>query len=183
MIKISEIGGLYQSTPENLRDAHTKAFMYACDRQFAKLLERAERVKVWCAIEQVEEKYLDLLAAENRVHYYDAALPPETKRQLILNAFIWHMYAGTPGAVEELVQAIFGDGKVQEWFEYGGKPYRFKILTNATLTPEINENFSMMIEKVKNVRSLMDSIIISRKTEQNIYTGIVSRSCSKSVIY
>ena len=39
MINITDVGGLYQSTPVNLRDAKTKAFMYACDRQIAKLLE------------------------------------------------------------------------------------------------------------------------------------------------
>lgn len=182
MTSISEIGGLYQSTPENLKDAATKAFMYACDKQFSKLLQRAEKVKVWCAIQNVDEKCLDLLAAENRVQYYDTSLSLETKRQLVLNSFIWHMYAGTPGAVEELVQAVFGEGMVQEWFEYDGEPFHFKISTNATLTPEINEIFSTMIEKVKNTRSIMEPIIISRKSELEIYTGMVSMKYSKTII-
>ena len=74
MTSISDIGGLYQSTPDNLRDAQTKAFMYTCDKQIAKLLTFAEKAKVWCAVETVDEKFLDYLAAECRALLYNSSI-------------------------------------------------------------------------------------------------------------
>ena len=37
---------------------------------------------------------------------------------------------GTRRAVERVVTAYFGSGQVQHWYEYGGRPHFFKILTN-----------------------------------------------------
>ena len=83
MINITDVGGLYQSTPVNLRDAKTKAFMYACDRQIAKLLERSKKTMVWCAIENVDEKYLDYLAADCRALFYNSSLSADVKSCLL----------------------------------------------------------------------------------------------------
>ena len=58
-----------------------------------------------------------------------------------------------------------------EKFEYGGKPYWFKIKTNAILTEDMNTFFSDMIRRVKNTRSHIEAIEIHRTIEQTIYAG------------
>ena len=105
---------------------------------------------------------MDLLAVELDTQYYDTSLPIDSKRNLIKGTLVWYMSAGTPSAVEELVTAVFGEGEVKEWYEYGGDPYFFKIETNAYLTPDINAQFAKMILRVKNARSHLEAIEIHR---------------------
>jgi len=165
MISIFDIGGLYQSTPENLRDARTKAYMYACDKQIRKLLACAENAKVWCAIENVDEKYLDYLAAECRALLYDSSFPENAKRKLIANSQYWHAKLGISSTLEEVVNSAFPDKDtfVLEWFDYGGKPFRFKLLTDADMDQESRDEFFRMISEVKNARSILDGFDIYRK--------------------
>jgi len=135
MISLSEIGGLYQSIPANLKDARTKAFAYACDRQIERLLKCAEKTRVLCDIENVDEKYLDYLEADSRALFYHSELAPDVKRELIINSPYWYMKLGTLTALEEIVTTVFGEGKVEEWFQYGGEHYHFRIhVTNANVT-------------------------------------------------
>lgn len=170
MISLSEIGGLYMSVPDNIKDAQTKAFMYACDRQIKKLLEYAEKVKVWCAIDSLDEGYLDYVAADIRPLFYESTLAPDIKRKLIANSQYWHMKLGTSAAVEEMINTVFGKGKVQEWYQYGGQPYYFKILTDAPMNPESIKQFQEMIARVKNTRSLLDTIEFNRILEICLYS-------------
>ena len=173
MINLSEVGGLYQSLPANLKDAKTKAFMYACDRQIEKLLQCAEKVKVWCEIESVDEKYLDFIAEECRALFYSTGLDAEKKRQLIANTQYWYMKLGTLSAIKEMVDIVFpsAGNAVTEWHEYGGEPYHFKVSADAESSQEGIEEFRRMVEKVKNARSLFDALDFTRVLEQKIYSG------------
>lgn len=172
MINLSDIGGLYLSLPANLKDARTKAFMYACDRQIEKLLQYTEKVKVWCAIEAVDEKHLDFIAEECRALFYSTELDPEKKRQLIINTQYWYMKLGTLSAIKEMVDIVFpgAENAVTEWHEYGGEPYHFKVSADADSSQEGIEEFRRMIEKVKNARSLFDGLEFRRELIQKIYS-------------
>lgn len=142
-------------------------------QQATQLLSRfTNRVYIYTAIDQQPDEVLDLLAAELRTQYYRESLDIGSKRRLVKNTLIWYMKAGTPEAVEELVAAVFGEGEVKEWFEYGGDPYKFKIKTNAMLTPEMSDFFSIMIKRVKNTRSYLEAIEIHRTVDQPLYTGV-----------
>lgn len=193
MISLSEVGGLYLSTPANIKDARTKAFMYACDRQIKKLLERAEKIKVWCAIESVDEKYLDYMAADCRALFYNSSLAPDVKRKLIANSQYWYMKLGTSAAMEEMINIVFqnSDTSVEEWFSYGGNPFHFRVAVGKTVSKESIEEFLYYLSKVKNARSIFDYLSF-RKNEKaflhaNIANGIFIRigrgisSYSKSV--
>lgn len=178
MTNLLEVGGLFQSTPPNLKDARTKAFMYACDRQIKKLLEQAEKAKVWCAIESVDEKYLDHMAADCRTLFYNSSLDPDVKRKLIANSYYWYMKLGTSAAVEEILNIVLQNSYtfIQEWFDYNGQPYRFKIKTNALLEKDSYEYFSDIIKKVKNERSQLDTIDLFRDISQDVYFGVANTS-------
>lgn len=109
------------------------------------------------------------MAAELRTQYYRQDLDIGTKRRLVKGTLSWYMTAGTPEAVEELIQAVFGEGEVKEWFEYDGKPYYFKVVTSAILTPDISDFFIKMIQRVKNTRSHLDAVEIRRTIKQSLY--------------
>ena len=76
------------------------------------------------------------------------------------------MQAGTPGAVAEMVKIVFGDGEIVEWPDFKDPPYTpgtFDIVTDAQLTPVILDYFTSVINRVKNVRSHLRKISITRK--------------------
>ena len=61
---------------------------------------------------------------------------------------------------------------MEEWFEYGGEPYNFKVKTSAALTQEANAFFSSMIRLVKNTRSHLEAIETVRPARQTVYAGV-----------
>lgn len=173
MINVSEVGGLYQSVPANIKDSRTKAFMYACDQQIKKLLERAEKIKVWCAVESVDEKYLDHMAADCRALFYNSGLPSEVKRQLIENSQYWYMKLGTSAAMEEMINIVFrnNDTSIEEWTTYAGEKFHFRIATSSAVTTVEISEFLKYINEVKNARSIFDNLTLQSNTDLSLEGG------------
>ncbi|MBR1476892.1 MAG: phage tail protein [Lachnospiraceae bacterium] len=154
---------------------HYIAVSYAIKKAVKRLYEYCQRVRIYAAIDYADENVLDMLALDLNTQYYEESLNIDIKRSLIKSTLLWYSKAGTPAAVEELAQAVFGIGKISEWYEYGGQPYMFKIKTNAPLTPEGTGYFMAMIEKVKNARSHLEDIELCREIEQTLYAGTAYR--------
>jgi len=122
---------------------------------------------------------VDLLAWQFHVDFYDPALPFDIRRELTANSLPWHMKKGTPGVVEEIVTAVFEDAVIDEWFEYGGMPYRFRISTEITnFTADVLNNLIIAIFTVKNTRSWIDYIDIVNRSNANWYAamGVIEES-------
>lgn len=151
--------------------SESKALSYALNKALKRLIDFCANISVYAAIDLAEDEVLDLLAVELNTQYYDTSLPIENKRQLIKNTFIWYQNSGTASTVEELIAAVFGEGSVSEWFEYGDDPYYFKITTNAQLTPDIVNQFTAILKRAKNVRSHIRHIDIHRTVDQHEYVG------------
>jgi len=114
---------------------------------------------------------LDILAWGLHVDFYDSAFPTEVKQELVAKSLDWHTRKGTPSAVEEVVAAAFNDAEVSEWFEYGGRPYRFKIsINNAGNKEDISrariQSIIDAVKSMKNTRSWLESIIIQTTMEE-----------------
>lgn len=154
------LGGPYRTDPE------VQALAYAIRAGTQLLIKYTDNATVMGAIEKAPEEALDLLAAELRTQYYDVAYSPSIKRSLLQNTMRWYQIAGTKAAVEELAQTIFGNCTVEEWFEYGGEPYHFRVITNALAEPDNIEQFTTLLRSIKNVRSHLDSVSIHRIIHQ-----------------
>jgi phage tail P2-like protein len=158
--------------PESLRnDEDTKAIMQAVSEEMQRLFQKFEELQS----EEIPEFLLDLIAFEKHVDFYSNDLPVEQKRELINRSTFFHRQKGTPAAVEELITTVFGEGKVVEWFEYGGQPYYFKVVTNnRSVTQEKAEQFLQALSAVKNVRSVLEKIELTQAEEMNLYfAGVV----------
>ncbi len=156
-------GQLTDIMPGNItKKPEVKALSYALQQACRLLYRYSRRLYIYSNLDEQPEDVIDLLASELRTQYYRSTLDLDTKRRLVKNTLIWYMSAGTPHAVEELVIDVFGEGKVSEWFEYGGNPYCFKIITDTVLTEGMMGTFSVMISRVKNTRSHLDGIEIQR---------------------
>ena len=154
-----------------MKNPEARALSYALQQACRLLYHYSQKIYIYASLDMQPEEVIDLLALEFRTQYYRNSLDLETKRRLVKNTLIWHMGAGTPEAVEELVATVFGEGEVEEWFEYGGQPYCFKVRTDAILTEGMADYFSKMIRQVKNARSHIDSVEIHRTVGQVQHTG------------
>ena len=119
---------------------------------------------------------LDLLAWQFHVDAYDAInFTDETKRELIRTSIAWHRIKGTPAAVEMVLAVAFANARIEEWFDYGGDPYYFRLYIKGTAySPGSFQSFWRMFWDAKNVRSHLDRVIQDLSPDEpiKIYTGI-----------
>ncbi len=156
------------------RTPEVQAISYAMARQIKKMCVRMEKEKVYIAIENLSEDVLDLLAIEMRSQYYSDAMGMREKKEIIKNTMKWYMKAGTTSAVKEMVNVIFGEGRVVEWFDFkeGEKiPGTFEIETEAGLTTEIMAEVSEKIKNVKNTRSHIRRVKTLRADKGTVRVG------------
>lgn len=162
-----------QILPSNLKyDNNVQAISYAIKNALNKAIHYSKLISVYATIDNLPEQILDLIAVESRTQYYDENFKIETKREILKNTLIWYYKAGTPSAIEELIVAVFGQGEVQEWFEYGGNAFEFRIKSDANLTLESIKEFNRLIRSVKNARSHLSETEFARTIEQNLYISV-----------
>ena len=169
--------------PQFMRnDEANVALSHAMDSLLAEPAKRSRILRKWDQIDNMNHTQLDEMAWEFNIDWWDSAFTLEQKRAVIKTCYRIHEKRGTKWAVEELVTAAFGMGKVTEWFEYGGDPYWFKIRTSATLTKDGMAYFLSMIDKVKSARSHVEMIEVTRTIDQNMHAGTAQLSFAKCVI-
>ena len=69
-----------------------------------------------------------------------------------------------------------------EWFNFGGAPGTFKILTSAKLNDSSLKQFQNIISKVKNISSSLISVEQSCKIDVDLYVGASIVQSMKTVI-
>lgn len=144
------------------------------DKEFQALTSYIKKVLTFADIDHADEGVVDLLAVELNTDFYNNTLPLEVKRKLVKNALIYKYTKGTAYALELLIKELFGDGEVVEWFEYGGKPYYFKVLTtNTSVTNDELQKFIKAVNAIKNTRSYLEKIEITTIDEMKLYFGNV----------
>lgn len=150
-------------------------------RSLANLLASIEHTKIYARIDQLGETALDALAKDFDVAWYDYNYSLETKRALIKDSFFVHRHLGTKGALDRALSDIFPNSTVLEWFEYGGRPYYFRVIVDVTQTrePAYIGIIKKAIEYYKSFRShLEEGEIIAR-----ISCGIVIRTHAEGIKY
>lgn len=109
------------------------------------------------------------------------------RRALIKRAIEIHRRKGTPWAVRTALSTAIGgtDIALQEWFEYGGEPYRFRLTLDippAGLRAEGLENARRLVEATKNVRSWLDYIGTSASIPCPLRHGLAVVCATRSEI-
>lgn len=134
----------------------------ALERQLQLLSEATRETLFLPRLDELDETLIDLLANEYHVDNYDLRrLTLSIKRALIREAILDHRIKGTPAAVEKIMRYIFRTAYVEEWFEYDGEPYRFRIWQDVTSDDEsadfdTMERVRLAVTETKNTRSWLD---------------------------
>jgi len=135
-----------------------------------------DSLRIYTRIDELPEDLLDILAYDFKVDWYGYDYGIEAKRSLIKNSFNVHRHLGTCGAVEKALSDIYPGSEVEEWFEYGGDPFYFRILLDVT-----NQRVAITHDEIirtlniyKSLRShLQDSAVIYR-SRAHITIGVTS---------
>lgn len=159
--------------PENLKqDEDVKAIAEAITPELQSISLEIKDIIELAKLGVLPEKIIDLLAWENHVDFYDTTLPLEQKIKLIENADFHHARKGTPAAVEDLIVTLFGEGKVVEWFEYGGERGYFKVVTNnRSVTEEKAQEFTAALNSVKRKSAWLDFVELTQVENMDVYFG------------
>lgn len=120
--------------------------------------------------EAMPEWRLDEVAWENNIAWYDHTAPVEVKRNLVATAQRYFSVLGTKAAIRQACEDYFGDATVEEWFEYEGIPYHFRIISaNSAAAEQNGEKLKSIVALVKNVRSVFDGIYVETTTDGSLY--------------
>jgi phage tail P2-like protein len=117
-----------------------------------------------------------------------SGLNEQQTRELLQDAFKIHYYAGTPYSIKRALAIVFKHAGIQEWQEYEGNPYYFRITVESN--PDIIGINLTLLEKLvstakryKNARSLIEVLRLNATHKGNIYVGTISDSTINAAIY
>lgn len=169
-----QTASLLDLLPPNLRsDPTVSAAALSIDGEMQSVTASISNLTYWIRLDSLTSQESDELAWQFHVDFYDPTLPLSKRRELVKNSYAWHKRKGTKSAVNELINTVFGDGDVQEWFEYGGDPGTFRVITsNTAITNEDAQQFLSALDSVKNARSHLDSIQVTASDEMQLYLGV-----------
>ena len=116
------------------------------------------RLTKWDKIETATEEELDEYAWEHDVKWYISTASVESKIATIQNSDKVHQKLGTKYSIEQVIQDYFGDGDVEEWFEYDGKPGHFRVRSKNI---------------IKRKSAWLDSIVLRVDSNHDSYAGMM----------
>lgn len=160
--------------PQFMRDdPAVQGLASALDSIIPKLADAAASLSTWDCIDKLSEAELDDLAWELNILWYDTTADISIKRDLVKNSDKVHQHLGTVWAVENVIASYFGDGHVEEWYEYGGEPGRFRVHSNnPSVTSEKLEEFLSVLNKVKRASAKLDEIVIDLAGQLALTAGV-----------
>lgn len=171
--------------PPSLQDdPDIKIISMVIDEEFQKINELIKFTNPLYYIDEMPALVLDYLAWEFHVDYWEGDLSLITKRELIKNSIPDHRIKGTPAAVERMLSTVLGKSQLSEWFDYGGKPYFFKIGTSDSIQDgKSYDRIIRLVEATQNVRSLLEKITVITSQPFPLYWGGGTVDRGKMIVY
>lgn len=129
---------------------------------FAERIDDISLINIYSNIDSLPEAMLDILAYDFKVDWWDHDLTLEEKRKTLKDSFIVHKRLGTKEAVETAISDVYPESKVQEWWEYGGEPYWFRLLIEANgirVDSRKHKRILQLVDFYKSLRSHLGEII------------------------
>lgn len=134
-------------------------------------------VKCITDVASMPEWRLDELAEEYGIIYdYNADI--DVKRGWIRDAVSIYSRMGTPAIIVKYLKAAYDSVVLEEWWEYGGDPYHFRITVDGEWSAENEAWVQMVIGQAKNERSVLDNVTYSSSDSEadlNIGAAYLSR--------
>ncbi len=151
--------------------------MYAIGKLISEELHitanEAEKNIIYAKTDSLPETLLDILAYDLHIDWYDYNCPKDIKKELIKSGIKVHQKLGTKCAVQTVLQDIYKTSKIEEWFEYNGRPFYFRPVIGIEAGQEEVNVFLKYLKLVKNARSWLDAIV---------YSGIIDHKGLEKIV-
>lgn len=126
-------------------------------------------------IDLLPENVLDLLLWQFHITFDEGAglaVSVGEKRELLKKAVEIHRLKGTKAALLGIFDMFSMRGKISEWYEYGGEPYRFRIdileISDRGLDEQTYDLLERLIGAYKNARSWLDVLNVYLITKSKV---------------
>ncbi len=132
-------------------------------------VEEIDRVRIYPDVDKLEGEILDQLAYDFKIDWWNPDYSVEVKRALFRDNWRVHRLLGTPEAVNLVIRAVFGGGRMVDWYEYGGEPHHFKVEADNTIgvQEDWNTYFLRLLKYVKRLTSWLDGITVVTHIEED----------------
>ncbi len=133
------------------------------------LNDEIQVISILAQPKMVDESFLPYLAHTYQVAFWSNELTTDEKRAIIDSSISLSRKKGTLFALKDVLKRLNIDIKLQEWFEYNGLPYHFKIDVDFISRPAGKEELRLIeefIEIYKNEKSVLE--LISVKLRSNL---------------
>ena len=154
------------------------AMLAAIDPELQEITAAIDEALIMTRIDELPETIVDLLAWQLHVDFYEPlGLDLNKKRALVKNSLMWHKHKGTKYVLEEMIRTLFFENfSVEEWFEYGGEPFFFRVTSRDILAnKEQYDDLIRAIFELKNERSWLESLRFFREAQGTIHIGQVGK--------
>lgn len=145
---------LFTLPPALKEDTSTKALAAATAEALADRLAEIDRLRIISNIDNLEEALLAILARDFKVDWWDPSYSLEEKRRTVKDSWRVHKTLGTKAAVETAIRAIYPLTTVEEWFEYDGEPYHFRLNIDITSDSGDRARQRRVLERLNFYKSL-----------------------------
>lgn len=150
--------------PENFRDnVDIKCYASAFNKIYPKFIEKIVRIRLFSRIESLNSDECDFMAHELNVDFYEQSWDITQKRNALYKAFYFKVYKGTAKVISDYIANVYNSAQIQEWFEYNGLQYHFKIVIkniNVAIDDILIDSFERIIQKLKPLSRKCDSVEI-----------------------
>ena len=143
------------------QDPKIKAIAEAVTKEALTISGEIENVLIYSRIDELPEALIDILAYDMHVDWYDYSFPLKVKRDILKGSVKVHKKMGTKYAVEKALDSVYPCTTVEEWFDYGGNPFCFRLRINGEYNTQIN--IPDILEKLliyKRMSAHLDTICI-----------------------
>ena len=164
---------LLRLLPQFMRDdQNVNAFAYAVQSQIVAVSLSIAHARFYSRIDSLSDALLDELAWQFNITEYRNDYDISIKRELIKGCLELHYKRGTVGAVEKVVENIYGVATLEEWFNYGGEPYHFKVYTsNPNASDEMIADLERIVKETQNIRSYLEAVIVELMENMSLRFG------------
>ena len=187
MIDYKQIS-LIDTIPSNLlKDEKVQKLAEIIEKQNLKFANVAEKLN-YNNLYNLPEEVIDHLLWEKNIGYKEGLMLAKTiedKIALLESAIYLHRLKGTPAALEEVFNKLNKKAHIQEWFEYDGDPYHFRIDVNILngMTEEEIQLMDILIDTFKNTRSELESITFNVPIDNNAIEASVIVESETMLVY
>lgn len=172
--------------PENLKKyKNLRTLAIEFENSFKdNIVPNIDKLAIYKNLELQSDKVLSELAWQYTIDNWRENFPKEVKINLIKNAYWAHSKKGTKIAITENLKKLNYPIQIQEWYEYRGKPFTFKIFMNhLNSSSSWIDNLLYIVDKYKNCRSVIDTIELENIRTSNYKIGsFISTEIEKEYI-